>query len=598
MDRTAWIVVILCVIGLVAWQIYVAKQMPPRPVPINVVSGQASPTATPRVFEPSPPPGVPEATPKSTEPVPSFAEKIETLRNSDVELRLTNRGGGIKEAVLVRQIAEKGQRVVLNSAQRAPIGAIIEEPSAPTLPEFTASTESNSVVQFERTTDEQVVVRKKFSFEKSSENKDNYVIDMDVDLENRGTGPYRKPDYFVALGSAVPIHVKDYPYYTKLFWYIPGKGLSGKDVSWFAASGGFLGLGQRAARSSYQESIRDVEWVGVSNQFFVTLIAPLSATLAGKTIDSWKANGVWGRSFDVQRTPDQKLAGIEGALQVPGFQLQPGETFSAHFEIYAGPKLYHRLAQLSHNEAEVMDFSSFTMLKVISQFLLNFLNFLHSWLGNYGLAILALTTVIKLTLWPIQNRANRSMRQMAALSPKMQELRDKYKDDPTRMNQELMKLYKQYGINPVGGCLPMMIQIPIFFGLFTMLGRAVELRNATFLWVRDLSQPDTLFVIPGMGWIPFFGIPAVGLPINILPILMGATNAWLVHMTPKSGDPTQRRMMLFMPIIFLLFCYNFAAALALYYTAQNLFSILQFYQNKRQPMPTLEKVAPPGKQKR
>src|SRR5882757_7424960 len=121
MDRTAWIVVILCVVGLVAWQIYVAKQMPPRPAPVNIASGQASPTATPKVFEASPPPAAPAATPKSTEPVPSFAEKLETLRNSDLELRLTNRGGGIKEAVLVKQIAEKGQRVVLNSGQSAPI---------------------------------------------------------------------------------------------------------------------------------------------------------------------------------------------------------------------------------------------------------------------------------------------------------------------------------------------------------------------------------------------------------------------------------------------------------------------------------------------
>src|SRR5678815_3006856 len=123
MDRTAWIVVALCVIGLVLWQIYVAKQMPPRPAPVNVASGQASPTATPKVLEASPPPAIPETTPKTTEPVPSFAEKIETLRNSDVELRLTNRGGGIKEAILLKQVAEKGKPVVLNSAKSAPIGA-------------------------------------------------------------------------------------------------------------------------------------------------------------------------------------------------------------------------------------------------------------------------------------------------------------------------------------------------------------------------------------------------------------------------------------------------------------------------------------------
>jgi len=572
MDRTAWIVVALCVIGLVLWEFYLAKQMAPRPAPVSVALGRPSPTASPAILAPSPlPTPVAEAAPSSA-PTPSFTEKIETLRNSDVELRLTNRGGGIKEAILLKQIAEKGQQVVLNSDQSVPIGAILEQPSTPTFPEFTASAQSDSV-QFERTTAEQVAIRKKFYFEKSPENKDNYVVEMDVDLENRGDKPYRSSGYFVALGSAAPIHPRDYPSYTRLVWSINGTA-KGIDVGWFGSSSGFLGVGQRAARPYYQESIAGAEWVAVSNQFFTTLMAPLTA----------KATGVWGRRFDIDRAPDQKLLGIEGALGMPAFELQPGQTYGARFEIYAGPKLYHRLAQLPHNEAEVMDFGIF---KVVCQFLLNFMNLLHSWLHDYGLAILALTTIIKLTLWPIQNKANRSMRQMAALSPKVQELRDKYKDDPTRMNQEMMKLYKQYGINPVGGCLPMMIQIPIFFGLFKMLGQAVELRNAKFLWVKDLSQPDTIAHLPLLGW-----------PINIIPLLMAATQIWLMAMTPKTGDPTQRRVMMFTPLIFLFICYNFAAALALYYTAQNLFSILQFYQNKRQPAPTLEKVAPAGKRKR
>jgi len=570
MDRTAWIVVILCVIGLVLWELYLVKQTPPRPAPVSVTPGQTSPATT--IASPTPL-ASPEVAQKAAEPVPSFPEKIETLRNSDVELRLTNRGGGIKEAVLLRQVAENGQRVVLNSAESAPIGALIEQPSAPALPEFTASTESDSVVRFEHTTAEQVAIRKKFFFQQSPENKDNYVAEMDVDFENRGTEPYRSAGYFVALGSAAPIHPKDYPSYTRLVWCIAGKA-KGIDVGWFGSGGGFLGVGQRAARPFYQENIVGAEWVAVSDQFFTTLLAPLTA----------KADVVWGRRFDIQRPPDQKLLGIEGALGMPGFELQPGQTYSARFEIYVGPKLYHRLAQLPHNEAEVLDFG---MFKIVCQFLLNFMNLLHSWLRDYGLAILALTTVIKLTLWPIQNRANRSMRQMATLSPKMQELKEKYKDDPTRMNQEVMKLYKQYGINPVGGCLPMLIQIPIFFGLFKMLGQAVELRNAKFLWVKDLSQPDTVAHLPLLGW-----------PINIIPLCMAATQIWLMAMTPKTGDATQRRVMMFTPLIFLFICYNFAAALALYYTAQNLFSILQFYQNRNQPMPKLEKVVPAGKRKR
>src|SRR6266436_4649579 len=442
MDRTAWIVVALAVLGLVLWEIYMVKQTPPRPDQVGVAPGQSSPTAAPASLAPSPTP-VAEATPGSGESAPSFAEKIETLRNSDVELHLTNRGGGIKEAVLLKQVAEKGQPVILNSDKSAPIGALFEQPSSATLPEFTASPESDSAVRFESTTPEQVIIRKKFFFEKSPENKDNYVIEMDVDLENRGDKPYQSGGYFVALGAAAPIHPKDYPSYTRLVWCIDGRA-KGIDVGWFGSSSGLLGLGQRAARPYFEESISGAEWVAVSNQFFTTLMAPLTA----------KATGVWGRRFDIDYAPDQKLLAVEGALGMPGFQLQPGQTYNARFEIYAGPKLYHRLAQLPHNEAEVMDFG---MFKIVCQFLLNFMNLLNSWLHDYGLAILALTTIIKLTLWPIQNKANRSMRQMAALAPKMQELREKHKDDPTRMNQEVMKLYKEYGINPVGGCLPMMI---------------------------------------------------------------------------------------------------------------------------------------------
>src|SRR5438309_909702 len=577
MDRTAWIAVALCVVGLVVWELYLVKQTPPRRTPETPGPQQISPIPTAAGSASTPPvvsaPAIPS---KAAEAAPTFPEKIETLRNSDVELRLTNRGGGIKEAVLLKQVAEKGQRVILNSAECAPIGAIIEQPSAPAFPEFTASPQSNSAVQFERTTPEQIIIRKKFFFEKSPEEKDNFVIEMDVDVENRGPNPYQTGGYFVALGSAAPIHQRDYPYYTRLVWCINGTA-KGIDVGWFGGSGGFLGMGQRAARPVYQENIAGAEWVAVSDQFFTTLVAPLPPTA--------KASGVWGRRFDIERSPDQKLLGVEGAFGMPGFQLQPGQTYSARFEIYAGPKLYHRLTQLTHNEAEVMDFGFF---KIVCQFLLNFMNLLHSWLGNYAAAILALTTIIKLVLWPIQNRANRSMRQMSALSPKMQELRDKYKDDPTRMNQEVMKLYKQYGINPVGGCLPMVIQIPIFFGLYKMLSQAVELRNAKFLWVRDLSQPDTVAHLSLLGW---------SMPINIIPLCMAATQIWLMAMTPKTGDATQRRVMMFTPLIFLFICYNFAAALALYYTTQNLFSIVQFYYNKRQPLPTLEKRLPAGKRK-
>lgn len=573
MDRIAWIVVILCVIGLVAWEWWVVKQTPrPRPA-TSVLSPTAPPlaissaSAAPLTSSP-PAAAAPIATP-AAEPTPAFAEKIETLRNDDVELRLTNRGGGIRDATLLNYIGQGDQRVVINSKDQLPIGAMIEEPKAPRVDEFNLSREGDGSVECERTA-ENVTIRKKFFFPPSNEKKDNFVAEMDVDLVNSGAQPYTNPGYFVALGSASPIHPRDYSYYTRLVWCVDGKA-KGVDVNWFGGGGGLFGIGQRAPQPFYQQDLANADWAAVSDQFFTTLIAPLMA----------KANGVWGRRFDI--SAEQKMYGLAGALRMPGFQLPPGQTYSARFEIWAGPKIYHRLARLDHNEAEIMDFG---MFKIVSQFLLNFLNWLHGFIGSYGASILALTAIIKIVLWPLQNKANLSMRRMSLLNPKIQELRERYKDDPTRMNQEVMKLYKDYGINPVGGCLPMIIQIPIFFGLFKMLGQAVELRNAKFLWVHDLSQPDTVAHLPVLGW-----------PINIIPLCMAATQIWLMAMTPKTGDATQRRVMMFTPLIFLFICYNFAAALALYYTTQNLFSIVQFYYNKRQPMPTLEKRAPAGKRK-
>ena len=570
MDRTAWIAVALCVVGLVAWEWWIAKQTPPRPTtaisspaptPLTSASTAPAPLASP----------VPTATP-AVEATPAFAEKIETVRNADVELHLTNRGGGIRDALLLNHIAQDDQRVVINSKDHPPIGALIEQPNTFKVEEFALSRDADGSVKCERNTPENVTVRKRFSFMPSNEKKDNFLTEMDVDVTNSGAQLYANPGYFVTLGSAAPTHPRDYSYYTRLVWCIDGKA-KGIDVGWFGGGGGLFGIGQRAAQPFYQQDLTNADWAAVSNQFFTTLIASLGG----------KANGVWGRRFDI--SPEQKMYGLGGALRMPGFQLPPGKTYSARFEIWTGPKLYHRLARLDHNEAEIMDFGIF---KIVSQFLLNFLNLLHGWIGSYGAAILALTAIIKIVLWPLQGKANRSMRQMSLLNPKVQELRDKYKDDPTRMNQEVMKLYKDYGINPVGGCLPMMIQIPIFFGLFKMLGQAVELRNAPFLWVHDLSQPDTIARLQLLGY---------SIPINIIPLCMAVTQIWLMQMTPKTGDATQRRVMMFTPLIFLFICYNFAAALALYYTTQNLFSIVQFYYNKQQPPPTLEKRAA-GKRKR
>src|SRR5262249_37522066 len=154
-------------------------------------------------------------------------------------------------------------------------------------------------------------------------------------------------------GAAVPIHPKDYLYYTRLVWCGDGKA-KGVDVNWFGGGGGLFGIGARAPQPFYQQDLVNAGLAAVSDQFFTTLIAPLNR----------KGNGVWGQRFDLPL--EQKMYGIAGVLRMPGFQLPPGQSYSAQFQIWSGPKIYHRLARLEHNEAEIMDFGVF---KIVSQFL-------------------------------------------------------------------------------------------------------------------------------------------------------------------------------------------------------------------------------------
>jgi len=575
MDRTAWIAIALCIVGLVLWEYYSVTHpapAPARPAASPAAAASASPTA--QIKSASPAPAASVALEKTTPTPTPFAEKTATLRNSDLQLLMTNRGGGIAEAILPKHKAENGGPIKLNRPNDLPIGAIIEQPAAPALNEF-AMKAGEGNVDFERAVAPGVTLHKRFTLPVTVKEKDSYVAQMELSFQNSGTTVYSQPAYFLALGSAAPVHRNDWTNYTRLTWCINGKTKT-TDVNWFAEQTYPFGLGQRRpAQQFFEQSITNAEWAAVSNQFFCTLVTPLDAT----------ADKVWATRFEVgdQQPGQSTVYGVTGAMGLPAFQVQPGQTATRKFQLYIGPKLYHRLAQLDHDEAEIMDFG---MWKLVSQALLNLMNLINRFVGNYAIAILILTAIVKAVLWPLQSKANKSMRRMAALSPKMQELREKYKDDPTKMNQELMKLYKDYGVNPVSGCLPMFIQIPIFFGLFTMLRQAVELRNASFLWVHDLSQPDTIAHVPGLGW-----------PINILPLIMAATSFWMTHVTPKSGDATQQRVMMFMPLIFVVFCYNFAAALALYYTTQNLFTILQLYQNRNQPLPKLEKVNQPAKRK-
>jgi len=216
---------------------------------------------------------------------------------------------------------------------------------------------------------------------------------------------------------------------------------------------------------------------------------------------------------------------------------------------------------------------NFGMFDVIAKPCVWAMNYLYEFIPNYGIAIIILTVFIKIILWPLGSKSYKSMSEMKKLQPLMTEIREKHKGDKQKMNQELMALYKTYKVNPMGGCLPMVLQIPVFFALYRMLYQAIELRHAPFfLWINDLSAPDRLFHF-GFS-IPFME-PPYGIPV--LTIIMGATMLLQQKMSPPPGDPTQAKMMMLMPVVFTFIFINFSSGLVLYWLINNVLSISQQY---------------------
>ena len=251
--------------------------------------------------------------------------------------------------------------------------------------------------------------------------------------------------------------------------------------------------------------------------------------------------------------------------------LAPQESHLYNYTIYFGPKKLDTLKTVGHDLEKIVDFGWFDMMAKPTLYLLKFF---YKYFHNYGIAIILVTIIIKLLFWPISHKGMKSMKTMQKIQPKMAKLREKYKDDQQRLNQEMMKLYQTYKINPLGGCLPMVLQIPVFFALYKVLLQTIELRHAPFmLWITDLSAPDRLFI--GFN-IPYLG----GLPV--LTLLMGASMFLQQKMTPSTGDPNQARMMLLLPVVFTFMFINFASGLVLYWFLNNLLSMLQQYIINRQ----------------
>jgi YidC/Oxa1 family membrane protein insertase len=248
--------------------------------------------------------------------------------------------------------------------------------------------------------------------------------------------------------------------------------------------------------------------------------------------------------------------------------LAQGGSVTFTQNLYYGPKDADDLAAAGHYLERSLDYGWFSFL---AKPLIWLLRLFYDLVGNYGVAIILVTIIIKVALWPLTAKSYKSMKEMQKLQPKIAKLKEKYKDDNKAFQQEMMQLYRAYKVSPMGGCLPMLLQIPFFIAFYRVLDYTLELRGAPFmLWITDLSVPDRLFYFS-------FKLPLLDEPtgIPVLTLLMGATMIWQQKMTPSMGDPTQAKIMMFMPLIFIFILLNMPSGLVLYWLVNNILSIFQ-----------------------
>lgn len=495
---------------------------------------------------------------------PNVPEQTEMLIGDGVQYTFTSHGGGIKLVELTKYPhsvdskngTDTNRFATLNHKAPLPAmsllgGSALEGDGVYQL------TRDGNTVRAEKALAGGVHIVKEFTV------GTNYLLHTKVRIENRSAQNLRLPGHTLIFGTATPQTIHDDETTMGFIWY---DGNKSHDVAgaWF--DNRFLGCFPGTPRSEYQEGEENIAWAAVHNQFF---------TLAA--IPKEKAPKLVSRRIDIKPPTAEEIAADRRAnLKPHGFQtgfVYPESILAANgsvereYDLFAGPREYRVLSRLATKYSNNLDLiMNFGFFGFFAKALLLSMNALAKWGLNYGWAIVVITVIIKLVFWPLTHASTKSMKRMAALAPELKKIQEKYKDDPQKQTQKQFELWREHKVNPFGSCLPMLLQIPVFFGFFKMLQTAIELRGAEFLWATDLSQPDTVFVIPGINF-----------PVNPLPILMGFTMLWQARITPVSptADPVQQQMMKYMPLIFLVFLYNYSAGLALYWTTNNLLTILQ-----------------------
>ncbi len=330
------------------------------------------------------------------------------------------------------------------------------------------------------------------------------------------------------------------------------------------------------AKDKYKVFDNPTDWVAIRTKYFTCSIIP--RTIKGEGVIFYGEQiPVGGRQFWKKYAFDLKMPFYEK------------DYFSNIFTVYCGPLDYDRIKSFNVNLEKIMDFG-WAPIRPFSKVVLWSFKKLHRVVPNYGFVIIIFSIFIKIILFPLTRKSYKSMKAMQQLQPLIQEINEKYKDDPQRKQQEMMRLYKEYGVNPLGGCIPMLLQMPLLIALFRIFSTTIELRQAPFIWwIKDLSRPDTIAKLP-------FTIPLYGNNINVLPLFMGVT--MFIQQKISIKDPKQKMMVYFMPIFFTLLFNNFPSGLNLYYALFNLFSILQEKLMPYNPQELTKKVTETKKAKK
>lgn len=502
---------------------------------------------------------------------PAVPEQFETLSSDEIELTVSSYGGAIVSAVLKKYPAENikdSDPVVLDFTNAPalrydglPLAGVLEKTEGGL--RYTAALGDG---QF---------------FERSFKLDGEYLLTVKDAFVNSGSTPWALPELRLPTGPM------SNPAGTSSM-----KGISTLGIDSFSSADGVHHWGKNFGKlfkpiapdvaqfTSTPEMVppRPVDWIAAKNKFFVQILTP----------------AVPADAFDltVAREGEGKGAApseVSGALQFGKELVNPGETVSRSLSLYIGPKDYRILKTLGKEQVEVMEFRSTGFWKFMNPVmypikiaLLWSLNALEKVVRNYGVAIMLLTIIVRILFWPITHKGTESMRRMQALQPQLKEIQAKFKDNPQRMQQETMAFYKENKVNPMGGCLPMLVQIPVFIALYVVLRSAIELRFSKFLWISDLSEPENLFV--GAFKVPLVGWDA----LNILPLLMAATMFFQQKLTPTAAatpeqQQQQKMMAVMMPVMMLFFFYPMPSGLVLYWTTSNLIMIAQMMIKKQKP---------------